>query len=636
MVIRHLSGKSRTGGMGQTPSHRAGWRGSCQAEERFCSCQISSLAALTVSFPHLSLLLPPPSVLHPDHVYILLIALASTHTRCATTRATLCSGIVFPLQIHRMGPTLDARHLQPHLYSYPPSPPNSTNVTAPPSPRFRALQPSDHALSDKPTAPSAVPRRTSSNALESASSSRSFSIDPEPSFAESRNTQSSVQISRKHVPRRPAPRALTLPSSSTSERFPGASPPKTARPLSRRSSRCSTDSSSSSSSSHSPTRNRTPPHSSAGIGRKVADSLQLFKESASSPPSEEFDPLQITRVGSPSRRRTGSYHADDVGEARFEFVKRSDWTEREAAAIRRERSATALDRVYTKESMGSVTGRDGRDVEVHRKKDRSASVRDTVMGDLAQWRKDVISKQDNRGRPRERPQWTDESCVHIESPSRSADSLVDVSSYHDLQATGPFITKRTRQYPPSPSPSRSPDGRIPPLPLHSVQLDTSHLVETPTILSSPQLLSERFPASHSRSPTPIRTPTSEPAPDYQLWSTDDESTWDTTSITTNSTTSASSPLPLSPSLPVDQTDLAVRWSAYDDDERKYADYSPNGEKDLGEDEPDHLFFSGLNLSQDSLPHVPLRPFRNQVGGHNSIYKFTKRAVCKVRVQQMAF
>lgn len=29
-----------------------------------------------------------------------------------------------------------------------------------------------------------------------------------------------------------------------------------------------------------------------------------------------------------------------------------------------------------------------------------------------------------------------------------------------------------------------------------------------------------------------------------------------------------------------------------------------------------------------LPHVPLKPFRNQVGGHSAIYKFTKRAVCK--------
>ena len=38
----------------------------------------------------------------------------------------------------------------------------------------------------------------------------------------------------------------------------------------------------------------------------------------------------------------------------------------------------------------------------------------------------------------------------------------------------------------------------------------------------------------------------------------------------------------------------------------------------------------LDFSQASLPHIPLRPFRNQVGGHSAIYKFTKGAVCKVR------
>ena len=32
---------------------------------------------------------------------------------------------------------------------------------------------------------------------------------------------------------------------------------------------------------------------------------------------------------------------------------------------------------------------------------------------------------------------------------------------------------------------------------------------------------------------------------------------------------------------------------------------------------------------NDLPTIPLMPFRNQVGGHSAIYKFTKRAVCKV-------
>jgi hypothetical protein len=35
------------------------------------------------------------------------------------------------------------------------------------------------------------------------------------------------------------------------------------------------------------------------------------------------------------------------------------------------------------------------------------------------------------------------------------------------------------------------------------------------------------------------------------------------------------------------------------------------------------------MSEEQLPHIPLRPFRNQVGGHSAIYKFTRQAVCKV-------
>lgn len=44
---------------------------------------------------------------------------------------------------------------------------------------------------------------------------------------------------------------------------------------------------------------------------------------------------------------------------------------------------------------------------------------------------------------------------------------------------------------------------------------------------------------------------------------------------------------------------------------------------------------GEDVVDDSpvLPPVPLEPFRNQVGGHSSIYKFTKRAVCKPLVSR---
>ncbi|THG93087.1 hypothetical protein EW145_g8478, partial [Phellinidium pouzarii] len=56
----------------------------------------------------------------------------------------------------------------------------------------------------------------------------------------------------------------------------------------------------------------------------------------------------------------------------------------------------------------------------------------------------------------------------------------------------------------------------------------------------------------------------------------------------------------------------------------------------------HLHHAELNDSghdadelelDEHLPHIPLRPFRNQVGGHSAIYKFTKRAVCKPLVSR---
>lgn len=37
-----------------------------------------------------------------------------------------------------------------------------------------------------------------------------------------------------------------------------------------------------------------------------------------------------------------------------------------------------------------------------------------------------------------------------------------------------------------------------------------------------------------------------------------------------------------------------------------------------------------------LPHIPLRRYRNQVGGHSAIYKFTGRAVCKVGFSRVLF
>ncbi|EJD01017.1 SAICAR synthase-like protein [Fomitiporia mediterranea MF3/22] len=75
-----------------------------------------------------------------------------------------------------------------------------------------------------------------------------------------------------------------------------------------------------------------------------------------------------------------------------------------------------------------------------------------------------------------------------------------------------------------------------------------------------------------------------------------------------------------------------RSSASDNDDkgsrkRQQLFLHPRSELDHGGSDVEDL---GLN---DYLPHIPLRPFRNQVGGHSAIYKFTKRAVCKPLVSR---
>lgn len=62
------------------------------------------------------------------------------------------------------------------------------------------------------------------------------------------------------------------------------------------------------------------------------------------------------------------------------------------------------------------------------------------------------------------------------------------------------------------------------------------------------------------------------------------------------------------------------------------------EKKVEEEKEEQEQGNGIDSMNDrvdidgGLPHIPLRPFRNQVGGHSAIYKFTKRAVCKVSLE----
>ena len=525
----------------------------------------------------------------------------------------------------------------------------------PPSPK---RQPSLHSSS----VPSPVPTpklsldsllAPDSSSLTSLTHRRTSAHTPKPSEQDGSATETIQPVAVSHSSHHKRDsfkrfdRSLTLPSSSRpllTDALITMSPPRLHRPLSRRPS-SSASSSSSTSSSPSPIRSTHLPSSST-MGRKVAASLDLFKETATTPSADEPDSFNFIRpLSSSSKRKGTTAHVHDVAQAQFEFVKRSDWPDREAAAIRRERSTTALERVRTRESITSTSS--VRETDSRRRKDRQSSVRDSVLSDLVQWREAVASEQNaNRGRQRERSLWSEDLPLQVGSLD-SDSSTSSNSTLHD-RPPSPCLSLTRTDIPP-PSPQLTPDlsltatdpSDIPeiarPIFLHSSDYDTP----PPARLDSSQFTRSTTP-TQTRSSYPHRSASLFPTsiiPDISLsspWSTDDESSaWETASVsTTTSTTSASSPFPLSPSRTSPLPQPIVRQPS---DEHQRGMLSPyNDEEGINaNDIPEVPDIDGLatnlgfNLSQESLPHIPLRPFRNQVGGHSAIYKFTKRAVCKV-------
>lgn len=390
-------------------------------------------------------------------------------------------------------------------------------------------------------------------------------------------------------------RALTLPSSPRPIRTAPHVPPKHQH-TPRRFSACSSSSSSLEFGT-----------ATAGIGRKVAESLELFKE------SEERPEPALSK-----RRLTTSHSNDAVAEARYEFVKRADWPDPETAALRRERSSTALESIRTRESIDPLIRRDPDSL--------APCSCDPPFSDPSHWRKDIF-RQDPAIRGRRRRRASDLSILvpTLTSPEPSPITVPQ----------SPRIRPRSRAYSPSPSPSRSPTDRIPPLALYNPPVDLPNRFDDPRLpeLSGtyPYLANQN--QSHSRSPTPthisphtsiiLSSPPKLPSPSrsFSPWSTDDESAWETSSITSDfSTTSGTSEHPLSFSqVPDPSADPLVEAVKIQSTEGDASSSLWNADS--------------LNMvygdSEESLPHIPLRPFRNQVGGHSAIYKFTKRAVCKV-------
>ncbi|KAH9843987.1 SAICAR synthase-like protein [Rhodofomes roseus] len=479
----------------------------------------------------------------------------------------------------------------------------------------------------------AKPRRTLSSKVHSQASWRN----------DSETESSGSGTETKHSPPSPSPRkrpmrrtsdrgrALTLPTNrmSSSDPLLSMTSPLSARPLTRRSP------SPSSSSSPSSGPEMLPSTSASGIGRKVAASLNLFKESTGTPSIEDMDAFERVRPGSPvSKRKPSSGHLiGDMTEAQFEFVKRSDWPDREMSALRREKSVTGLsmERVKTRDSVSSTSST--RDADARRPKRRQPSMRDTVLNDLMQWR-NTVAEDIARGRPRDRPVWHDEPPEDATIGSPGTDSSLSSSlTYHHAHSP---------ELPHPHSPAAGPRSASRSLPISlDVQAPSPrplsvHLVSIPAHVASrdrsrsPTAEQDRIPVSDRPPPPTVASD----VPSYSPWSTDEESTWDTASFTTASTTEASSPFPLSPSRTSPQPQPFVRHASDEDEEQhQRALLSPYDDMELSADaeaDPDDV---ALSFPQESLPHIPLRPFRNQVGGHSAIYKFTRRAVCKPLVSR---
>lgn len=347
-----------------------------------------------------------------------------------------------------------------------------------------------------------------------------------------------------------------------------------------------------------------------GMGRKVAAKLQLFKESVG--PTDGSLSAESSRPQSSGSRRVGSSQIGDdeeIAEAQFEFVKRSEWPDREAAAIRRERSMTTLERVKARDGVPGTWQAEERD---------HSRYREGVLQEYNRWRRGFVeSSEAKRGRRRDR--------ATIETETKGEDHVLSKPTRGELAISRPS----SHTYPPSPSPSRSPHRSS----SSSQQGQLSDLGGTRSRRSSwsqrPSKRPEAFPRlsliqpefRHGSFSASVSAPIS-PVEPTSPWSTDDDSNWETASVATSTSTPSTStrrhqgrrsPSPALLHNTSDTTDL----------------HSPPSSFVFRGSNSEHSLY--FNLSQEHLPHIPLRPFRNQVGGHSSIYKFTKQAVCKVRI-----
>ncbi|CAE6435776.1 unnamed protein product [Rhizoctonia solani] len=481
--------------------------------------------------------------------------------------------------------------------------------------------------------------------------------------------------SQQRSPTNPTP-FPSLAMSTEPRPSPGPSP--------RRRSPSPAASSSSSSSVKTPTRTRDERvlASNPGIGRKVAASLQLFKETSATTSEAELASVSIEHhpVGA---HRTGTIigkppaiisppirSTDGVEEVReAQFVARADWPDRkpnqrtkslvveradtrellpeshEHSTPERRNTAEGLNISFDDE-LDDPRGRSWQRHETLPSVFESTSASRSPDGPHAR-----STRRDSPQRGISMPSPTTVSAPFYDGPGEEDTSLSTTPTTHPEQRT------HDKQSPLTPRPNRRPSmspviRRVEPTqpsttasrashPRPSVSRTTSSskvpTKTTEVILDLPspkQTTSSRTPAlehpldvtptKHTQ-PAPVLSPSTPTPPKRTLYSLySDSSEWETTSIASSYSDTST----LSRSYPTSTSFTNGQCPA---DNPEYGDVSDDEDKNGGLGDL-HDDFDSLNLEGD-LPPVPLRPFRNQVGGHSAIYKFTKRAVCKPLVSR---
>ncbi|KAG9096246.1 hypothetical protein FS749_008844 [Ceratobasidium sp. UAMH 11750] len=417
-----------------------------------------------------------------------------------------------------------------------------------------------------------------------------------------------------------------------------------------------------------------PTSASAGIGRKVAASLQIFKETTSATPDEELASVSIEHHTVASHRASTIKgkapaiisppvcSADGVEEVReAQFVSRADWPDRKPSTANKRTKSFLVERVDVRDGKGDGQAKDHHERSASMS-DRAGIILDDLLDDDPRGRswqrqddtlpsvfESSASRSPDVSRHSRAARQSPTRVVYTTSPRALSESMGEDNSSLSTTPTSrpqnkqspvtPRFTRRPstssallrsdsnqtvnatpRASRPRPSVSRTTSSNK--VPTTEVILDLpTKPIKSPTAVEHPL---DATPTNRSQplptSPVPIRP--AHPSP-YATYS--DSSEWETTSMTSSfsdaSTLSRSHPTSVSAPSGHVSVENPEFGDVSDEEER-----GGNGAIDT-QDELDSLDIDG------ALPSVPLRPFRNQVGGHSAIYKFTKRAVCKPLVSR---